>query len=105
MGIVLDSSVLIAGERRRESVRDILERVKEGFAETEAALSAVTVVELTHGVYRAKTESIRDDGKPSLENCFTRWLCIRSLLKSRSLPGELKGSRQLRALASPSPIS
>ena len=29
MGLILDSSVLIAGERRRESVRDILERVRE----------------------------------------------------------------------------
>jgi hypothetical protein len=42
MGLILDSSVLIAGERRNESVRDILERVRENLTETEAALSAVT---------------------------------------------------------------
>jgi hypothetical protein len=28
MGVILDSSVLIAGDRRKESVRDILKRVR-----------------------------------------------------------------------------
>ena len=59
MGLILDSSVLIAGERRKQSVRDILERVRENLPEMEAALSAVTVLELTHGIYRAKTEADR----------------------------------------------
>jgi tRNA(fMet)-specific endonuclease VapC len=59
MGLILDSSVLIAGERHRESVRDILERVREKLSETESALSAVTAVELTHGIYRAKTDADR----------------------------------------------
>ncbi len=30
MGVILDSSVLIAGERRKESVREILNRVRAG---------------------------------------------------------------------------
>ena len=51
MGIILDSSTLIGAERRRESVRDILERVRAAFTETDVALSAITAVELTHGVY------------------------------------------------------
>jgi len=32
MGLILDSSVLIAGERRRESVRDILRRALTSIA-------------------------------------------------------------------------
>jgi len=35
MGLIIDSSVLIAGERRNESVRDILGRVRENLTETE----------------------------------------------------------------------
>jgi predicted nucleic acid-binding protein len=57
MGLILDSSLLIAGERRGQRVWDILERVQASQGETESALSVVTVVELTHGIYRAKSET------------------------------------------------
>jgi len=57
MGLILDSSILIAGERGGESVRAILKRVQATEGETESGLSAVTVVELTHGIYRAKSDT------------------------------------------------
>ena len=59
MGLILDSSLLIAGERRGQRVWDILERAKASQGETENALSVITVVELTHGIYRAKSEADR----------------------------------------------
>ena len=59
MGLILDSSLLIAGERRGQRVWDILERAKASQGETENALSAITVVELTHGIYRANSEADR----------------------------------------------
>ncbi len=57
MGLILDSSVVIASERRGQRVWDILERVQALQGETENAISAVTVLELTHGIYRAKSET------------------------------------------------
>jgi len=60
MGVILDSSVLIAGERRGESVREILNRVRLAQGDMECALSVVTIVELAHGIYRAKTSTDRD---------------------------------------------
>ncbi|MFI5117712.1 MAG: PIN domain-containing protein [Terriglobales bacterium] len=59
MGLILDSSVLIAGERRDQSIRQILDQLRAMHGETEAALSVVTVLELTRGIYRAKTEAHR----------------------------------------------
>jgi tRNA(fMet)-specific endonuclease VapC len=50
MGVILDSSILIAGERAKESVAEVLERVEAVCGKTAAALSAVTAVELTHGI-------------------------------------------------------
>jgi len=55
VGIILDSSVIIAAERRRHSVRQILEQVRVSQGEIEIALSVVTIAELVHGAYRAKT--------------------------------------------------
>ena len=59
MGVVLDSSILIAGERRKQSVATILERVEAVCGQTAAALSAITAIELTHGIYRAKADADR----------------------------------------------
>lgn len=55
MGIILDSSVIIAAERRGHTVRQILEQVQASQGEIEIGLSVVTVAELVHGAYRAKT--------------------------------------------------
>jgi len=54
--LILDSSILIAGERRGETVRQVIERVRAAHGDAESALSAITIIELTHGIYRAKTD-------------------------------------------------
>jgi predicted nucleic acid-binding protein len=59
VGLILDSSVVIAGERRDHTVRQILEQFKTGYGEIEIGLSVVTIVELTHGIQRAGTEERR----------------------------------------------
>ena len=57
MGIVLDSSVIVAAERRGRTVREILEQVKAVQGESEIGVSVVTIAELVHGAYRSKTEA------------------------------------------------
>lgn len=60
LGIVLDSSVLIAAERRGLTAVEAVESVQRAVGDSvEIVLSAVTVAEIGHGVYRAKTEEIR----------------------------------------------
>ncbi len=54
MGIILDSSLIIAAERRGRTVRQILEQVLAVHGETEVGLSVVTIAELMHGAYRAQ---------------------------------------------------
>lgn len=64
MGVILDSSVLIAGERRKQSVQEILKRVQTAHGDVDCALSVVTIVELTHGIYRAKSDADREGAEP-----------------------------------------
>lgn len=59
MGLILDSSVVISGERRGHTVRQILEQLQAAHGEIEMGLSVVTVVELVHGIERAKDEQRR----------------------------------------------
>lgn len=59
MGVILDSSILIAGERRRDSVWEVLERVEAVCGKTVAALLAVTA-----GRHRILTAFAPKDGEP-----------------------------------------
>ncbi len=59
LGLILDSSVIIAAERRRQTVEELLTSVGQAFGEVEIAISAVTLAELVHGVARANTPEIR----------------------------------------------
>jgi len=56
MGVILDSSIIIAAERKGCSVLQILEQVQATWGETELGLSVVTIAELTHGAFRAPDE-------------------------------------------------
>jgi predicted nucleic acid-binding protein len=55
VGLILDSSVAIAAERRGDTVQAFLQRVIDTAGDQEAALSPVGVVELVHGIHRADT--------------------------------------------------
>jgi tRNA(fMet)-specific endonuclease VapC len=57
VGIVLDTSVIIAAERRGHTVREMLEQVKAAQGEIEIGLSVVTIAELVHGAYRTKIQA------------------------------------------------
>ena len=57
MGLILDTSVLIAGERRGISVLQILDAVKRSEGDQPVELSVMTIMELTHGIYRAKSSA------------------------------------------------
>jgi len=57
--LILDSSVVITGERRGHTILQILEQFKTGYGEIEIGLSVVTIVELVHGIQRADSEERR----------------------------------------------
>jgi tRNA(fMet)-specific endonuclease VapC len=60
LGVILDSSVVIEAERQRLNVAQFLKQIIEKIGEMEAALCAITVAELVHGVYRADTPERRE---------------------------------------------
>ena len=59
MGLILDSSVVIAAERRGETPAQLVELAIALAGNQEAALSSVGLTELVHGIYRATTPQIR----------------------------------------------
>lgn len=99
MGIILDSSILIAGERRRDSVWEVLERVEAVCGVTTAALSSVTAVELTHGMYRAKTDTDRKRREVFVEELFAAVAVHPLTLEVARLAGRIHGEQMGRGIS------
>lgn len=59
MGLILDSSVVIAAERRGETVEKFIEQLIAVTGDQEVALSSIGLTELVHGIYRAPTSELR----------------------------------------------
>lgn len=98
MGLILDSSLLIASERRGQRVWDILERVKTSQGETENALSAITVVELTHGIYRAKSEADRQRRHAFVEE-LTQAISVHPVtFEIAQLAGRIEGEQAAKGI-------
>ena len=99
MGLILDSSILIAGERRGETVKQVLERVRGALGDQESALSVITVIEMTHGIYRARTDPDRVRRKAFAEELF-RDLVVHPLsLAIAQLAGQIEGEQAARGIS------
>ena len=59
MGLILDSSVLIASERKGSNARQALAEIAVRAAGEDVAMSVVTLLELAHGAARANTPQRR----------------------------------------------
>ena len=71
MGLVLDSSVLIAAEREIRPVSQVVSSLSADLAETEFLLSSITVMELEHGWHRASTPETAARRRRYLDEVFS----------------------------------
>jgi predicted nucleic acid-binding protein len=98
VGIILDSSIIIAAERRGHSVRQILEQVHSSQGETEVGLSVVTVAELPHGAYRTKTQAQRERRLEFIEQ-LCRDVPVHPLtLDIARLVGRIEGQQEAKGI-------
>ena len=54
LGVVLDSSVLIAAERAKLTTPEVMKTIRSSMGNLPIVISALTVAELGHGIHRAK---------------------------------------------------
>ncbi len=71
MGLVLDSGVLIATERDAKPVSELLAVLEREHGETEIVLSCIAVIELEHGLCRARTTEQAARRRAYLDTVYT----------------------------------
>lgn len=101
MGLILDSSVIIDAERRGETVEKLIERVVTAAGDQEAALSAVGLTELVHGLYRAKTSAIRSRRQAFLDELLADLTVYPYTKETAMLAGKLDGEQQSKGVVIP----
>ena len=94
MGIVLDSSVIIAAERRGHTVREILEQLKAVQGDVEIGISVVTVAELVHGAYRTRTEAQQERRLEFIERLASDVPVYPVTLDIARLAGRMEGQQE-----------
>jgi len=96
VGLILDSTVLIAAERKGRNARQALAEIAVQVAGEDVGVSVITLVELAHGVARANTAE-RRAARGQFLNELTialpvypvtvQSLCARAKSTVRTLPG------------------
>jgi len=101
MGLILDSSVVIAAERRGDTVEQFIERVVNVTGDQDAALSAVGLTELIHGLYRVKTPAMRLRRESFLNELLADLTVYPYTKETAMLAGKLDGEQQSKGVVIP----
>src|SRR6516162_5866390 len=101
MGLILDSSAVIAAERRGDTVVQFIERVVNATGDQDAALSAVGLTELIHGLYRAKTPAMRLHRESFLNELLADLTVYPYTKETAMLAGKLDGEQQSKGVVIP----
>jgi len=101
LGLVLDSSIIIDAERKRQTVEEFLKSVRQFFGEVEISISAVTVAELAHGVSRANTQEARVRRRAFIDELKKHVPVHPVTEESGELAGKLSGEQATRGVKLP----
>jgi len=101
MGVILDSTVLIAAERQGQNTRHMLSAMARKTGDTEIALSVITLLELAHGAARADTRERKLKREQLIQELVTA-LPIHPLTATIALRvGQIDGASQATGIRLP----
>jgi predicted nucleic acid-binding protein len=101
MGLIIDSSVAIAAERRGDTVAELIQRVILLADDQNAALSSVGVTELVHGIHRAQSNEIRRRRKEFVEELVLGLSVHPYTLDTARLAGRIDAEQEARGTTIP----
>jgi predicted nucleic acid-binding protein len=103
MGLILDSSVLIAVERQGKNARQVLAGLAEKLDETEIGISVITLIELAHGAARADNPERKATREIFIDELVMAVPVFPVAVPIALRTGQLDGECQARGLKVPLP--
>jgi predicted nucleic acid-binding protein len=103
MELILDSSVLIAAERKGSNARRVLSEIAGRAAGEDVAFSVVTLIELAHGAARADTAERKTLRRQFLQELTTALPVHPVTVPVALRAGQIEGESTAKGVLSPSP--
>jgi tRNA(fMet)-specific endonuclease VapC len=101
MGLILDSSVVIAAERQRETVTQLLRRIVSTAGDQRVALSAVGLTELAHAIYRASNPVQRQNHERFIADLLADMEVVPYAKATALLAGKIDGEQRAQGVTIP----
>src|SRR5207249_3497945 len=101
VGLILDSSVAIAAERRGDTVEQLIQHLIDRTSDQDAALSAMGVAELVHGIYRADNSERRKRREAFVEELLAVVTVYPLTTEAARLAGKLDAEQQRLGIVIP----
>jgi predicted nucleic acid-binding protein len=101
MGLILDSSVLIATERQGSNARQMLTAIAGKIGETDVGISVVTLIELAHGAARADNPKRKASRHNFIAELLTAMPIYPVTVSLALRAGQLDGENQSRGIRVP----
>jgi predicted nucleic acid-binding protein len=101
MGLILDSSVVIAAERRGDNVTKMLKRIVAATGDQSTVLSSVGLTELVHGIYRAQSTETRSRRDSFIRELLNDVEVYPYTKETALLAGQIDGEQQSQGIIIP----
>jgi predicted nucleic acid-binding protein len=101
MGLILDSSVVIAAERRGENVTQMLKQIVAVTGDQRAVLSSIGLTELVHGIYRARSAAALSRRDSFVRELLSVVEVYPYTKETAMLAGKIDGEQQGRGITVP----
>jgi predicted nucleic acid-binding protein len=101
MGLVLDSSIVIAAERRGDNVLQFLRQVAAATGDQRAVLSSVGLTELVHGIHRAQSALARSNRESFIRELLNDVEVYPYTKETALLAGKIDGEQKNRGVTIP----
>jgi tRNA(fMet)-specific endonuclease VapC len=101
MGLILDSSVVIAAERRGDTPEQLVQQVISVAGNQEAALSSVGLTELVHGIYRANSAQVQSRRQSFVDELRVGLTVYPYTAETAMLAGRIDGEQTVKGVIIP----
>src|SRR5271165_744733 len=101
MGLILDSSIVIAAERRGDNVMGMLHQIVAATGDQKTVLSAVGLTELVHGIYRAQSAETRLRRESFVQELLSDIEVYPYTLETAWLAGKIDGEQRNKGIVVP----
>ena len=102
MGLILDSSIVIAAERRGDTPAQLFAEIISAVGEQQLAISSVALTEIVHAVFRAPDLQIRARRETFIQDLLTDLEVVPYIRSTAFLAGKIDGEQRSAGVTIPS---